>query len=137
MDLRGVIFYMKKAKLTINTQVDNASETSASYEAEIELIENNVLLRYEEQGAKVTLALNNGEVCIDRVGDYTFSLRLSEGKELPASLGIMGSSGDIKTQTHSIHYSITEKSFLLSIKYALIFAGDEKQEMKLRLIVRF
>ena len=136
MDLRGVIFYMKKAKLTINTQVDNASETSVSYEAEIELVKNNVLLRYEEQDAKVTLSLENGEVRIDRVGDYTFSLRLSEGKELPASLGIMGSVGDIKTKTHSIQYSITEKSFLLSIKYALIFTGREMQEMKLRLLVR-
>ena len=127
---------MKKAKLTINTQVDNASETTASYEAEIELSENSALLRYEEQGAKVTLALKNGEIFIDRAGDYTFSLRLAEGKQLPASLGIMGSVGDIKTKTHSIQYSITEKSFLLSIKYALIFTGREMQEMKLRLLVR-
>ena len=127
---------MKKAKLTINTQVDNASETTASYEAEIELTANTALLRYEEQGAKVTLALENGEISIERVGDYTFSLHLAEGKELPATLGIMGSVGDIKTKTHSIQYSITEKSFLLSIKYALIFAGNEQQEMKLRLLVR-
>lgn len=127
---------MKKAKLTINTQVDNASETTASYEAEIELTENTALLRYEEQGAKVTLVLKNGEIFIDRAGDYTFSLHLAEGQELPASLGILGSVGDIKTKTNSIQYSITERSFLLSIKYALIFTGNEKQEMKLRLIVR-
>ena len=137
MDLYGVIFNMKKAKLTINTQVDNASATTASYEAEIELSENSALLRYEEQGAKVTLALKNGEILIDRAGDYTFSLRLAEGKQLPASLGIMGSVGDIQTKTHSIQYSITDNSFLLSIKYALVFAGNETQEMKLRLIARF
>lgn len=128
---------MKKAKLTINTQIDNASESSASYVAEISIEKDSAFLCYEEQGAKTMLTLKNGEVLINRSGDYTFSLRLSEGRELPATLGILGSVGDIKTKTHSIQYSMTEKSFLLSIKYALIFTGNETQEMKLRLIARF
>lgn len=127
---------MKKAKLTINTQVDNASETTASYEAKIKLAENSALLHYEEQGARVTLALENGEIRIQREGDYTFALHLVEDREMPANLGILGSVGEIKTKTHSIQYVITEKSLLLSIKYELIFVGGEKQEMKLRLIAR-
>ena len=127
---------MKMAKLTIITQIDDASETSTSYVAEIEVEKDGALLRYEEEGARTVLALKNGEIFIDRTGDYTFSLHLVEGKELPATLGIMGSVGDIKTKTHSIQYSMTEKSFLLSIKYALVFAGNETQEMKLRLIAR-
>ena len=127
---------MKKAKLTINTQVDNASETTAFYDAEIKLAQNYALLCYNEQDARVALKLENSEVLIERTGDYTFSLRLAEGMQLPASLGIMGNVGDIQTKTNSIEYSITKNSFLLSIKYAVIFTGDERQEMKLRLIAR-
>ena len=127
---------MKKAKLTINTQVDNENETTATYQAEVVFTYNTSSLNYEEQDAKVSLSLKNGEIFINREGDYTFSLHLVEGREIPASLGIMGSVGDIKTKTHSIQYSIKENCFLLSVKYALIFADNEKQEMKLRLIAR-
>ena len=119
---------MKKAKLTINTQIDDASETSTSYVAEIEVEKDGALLRYEEEGARTVLALKNGEIFIDRTGDYTFSLHLVEGKELPATLGIMGSVGDIKTKTHSIQYSMTEKSFLLSInKFSVITAWHSER----------
>lgn len=127
---------MEKAKLTINTQVDDQAETTASYKADMKLTANSAFLSYMDGEAKVTLSLQNGEVYILREGDYTLNLHLVEGQELPATLGILGNEGKIKTQTRSINYSITRDSLLLSIKYALLFSQDEKQEMKLRLIAR-
>ena len=127
---------MKKAKLTIHTQVDGQQETTATFDADMQLSLNSAVLSYVDGEAKVTLLLQNGEVSIRREGDYTLNLHLVEGKELPASLGILGNEGRIRTQTKSIQYSMTRESLLLSIKYAILFSEEERQEMKLRLIAR-
>lgn len=127
---------MKKAKLTINTQVDEQEDMTATFSADMQLSVNSALLSYVDGGAKVTLSLQNGAVNIRREGDYTLNLHLVEGEELPASLGILGNEGRIRTQTKAIHYSITRESLLLSIKYAILFSKEERQEMKIRLIAR-
>lgn len=128
---------MKKAKLTINTQVDEERERTASFEAEMELTENSAFLSYKDGESFVTLTLKGGEVFIRREGDYTLDLHLIEGQEMPATLGIMGNEGGIKTKTREINYSVTRSSVLLSIKYSLLFSREERQEMKLRLMARF
>lgn len=126
----------KSGKLTIVTQIDEEQETSSSFAAEMEISPSSVLLRYTESGSLVVLALKNDEITIDRTGDYNFHLRLKEGQNLPASLGVAGASGDLTAYTDFLRYSVKKNSFLLSMKYALLFANGEKQEMKIRLVAR-
>ncbi len=73
---------------------------------------------------------------IERSGDYGFFLELKENENTQAKLNIAGSVGDLTAYTEYLRYSIKEKLLLLSVKYSLIFAGGERQEMKIRLTAR-
>ena len=127
---------LKQGKITIITKIDDERENSAVFDGEIELSPVCATVVYRDNDSLVRLSLGLDGVAIERCGEYGFSLRLREGETLPANLSIEGSLGEIFACTEYIRYSIQEKSFLLSLKYSLIFAGGEKQEMKIRLTAR-
>jgi uncharacterized beta-barrel protein YwiB (DUF1934 family) len=127
---------VQKARVSIVTQINGEAEQSASFDAELELGITSARLRYVDGASLVNLSLADDEVTIERKGDYTFLLRLKEGERLSSFLGFGDALGEIFTQTHTINYSITKNSLLLSVKYALCFDGGEKQEMKIRLLAK-
>lgn len=126
----------KKGKLTIVTQVDDGAEQSVSYDAEIDLTAVSAVLRYQDEQSSACIKIDREEVFIERTGDYLFSLRLKEKEKLPASLGVGGNVGEIFTYTDSIKYAITKNSLLLTMQYSLLFSGEERQRMKIRLHAR-
>lgn len=129
----------KSGKLTIATQIDGGAEKVSSFDAELEIQPLNARIQYVDNGSLVSVQLQKDEVTIERTGEYTFLLRLKEGERLPASLGVLGNVGDLTAYTERLNYSIkTEKSesILLIIKYDLLFASGEKQEMKIRLFAK-
>ena len=125
---------MNKCFLTI-TSVADGKETAFTRTGEFESSLNSTLIRYKEDNAEVTLRLENGVVDIERQGDYTLRLHLKKGERTQGVLGIKGSQGVIQTDTGRIAYSVTETSFMLSLKYSLII-GEETQEMKFRLYAK-
>ena len=127
---------LKQGKITIVTKIDEEKETSSVFDGEIELSPISASVSYKDNDSVLRLSLGFEGVRIERCGEYGFNLHLKEGETLPAKLGISGSIGEIFTYTEYIRYLIQEKSFLLSLKYTLIFAGGEKQEMKIRLTAR-
>ena len=127
---------MKVGRLSIVTQVNDEAEKSATFEADMRLESDSAFLRYYDGNSLVGLLLKNEELTIERRGDYNLFLRLKANEELESSLGFGRSSGKIYTKTHSLDYSITKNSILISVKYALYFDGGEKQEMKIRLLAK-
>ena len=127
---------LKQGKITIITKIDDERENSAVFDGEIELAPVSATVVYRDTDSLVRLSLDLDGVTIERRGEYGFSLRLKEGEIMPAQLTIAGALGDISAYAEYIRYSLQEKSFLLSLKYSLIFAGGEKQEMKIRLTAR-
>ena len=83
----------------------------------------------------IHLSVENNSAQIEREGDYTLSLPLRENQLCKGRIGIMGSEGDVGVFAHKVSYSISSDSLLLSFHYDLIF-GEEKQEMKLRILSR-
>ncbi len=129
----------KRGKLTIATGVDGGVESLSTYDADMEITPFSAFLRYTDNGAFVRLRLENDEVSIEREGDYTLSLRLKEGERFSGKLGVSGSFGELETQTKMLNYSIKtvkNTSFLLALKYDLLFSNGEKQEMKIRLFAK-
>lgn len=122
--------------MTIATQVDDEKEQSVSYDADLELNGTSATARYFDGESLSCIKVGKDEVCIERTGDYLFRLRLKEKERVPATLGVGGNVGEIFTYTDFIKYSITKNSLLLSMQYVLLFSGDEKQRMKIRLHAR-
>lgn len=125
---------MQPCKVTIATSADN-EKTEITREGYCSIFEGGVKLRYEEAGTSVTLSLENGEVFIDRVGDYTLRLHLKKGEVTNGVLGINGAKGAVEVKTTRIAYAITKNSLLLSLHYLLII-GEEPQKMKLRIFAK-
>lgn len=125
---------MQDCRITIATTIDGKT-TEITRDGFCVLSLLSAKLCYEEDGASVTLGLENGVVTINRIGDYTLSLTLIEKEVCDGVLGINGAEGAIKVKTNKIAYSLTETSLLLSLGYTLIISG-EPQEMKLRIFAK-
>lgn len=119
---------MQKCFLTI-TSVADGKESSFARTGKFESSLNSTCICYQEENADVSLRLENGVVSIDRKGDYTLCLRLKKGEKTQGWLGINGTQGEIETETSRIAYSVTENSFMLSLRYTLLIGG-ERQDMK-------
>jgi hypothetical protein len=127
---------LKQGKITIITQVDEGVETSSVFSGEMGLLPTEARIVYRDGESSVRIQLNLDTLTIERSGDYGFFLELKEGELLPAKLNVAGSEGTLTAGTEYLRYSIKEKSLLLSVKYALVFVGGERQEMKIRLTAR-
>lgn len=125
---------MRKCNLTITTAVDGQEQEFTAM-GEMELSLRSALLRYREQNAITLLKLEGNCASVEREGDYTLSLQLTEQTLTGGSLGIGGGAGEIKTYTHKVGYSVGKDSLLAVLHYDLIIGG-EKQEMKLRILAR-
>ena len=125
---------MQACRIEIATTADD-QRTEFIKDGYCELSLQSATLRYDENGARVTLALENGVVTIRRTGDYSLSLVLKRNEVCAGTLGINGYEGSVQTKTTKLAYSLSEKSFLLSLHYALII-GAETQNMKLRIFVK-
>ena len=126
---------MQKCKFTIWTSADGQTSVLES-EGEMSLDREEVRLAYREDNAFVSLIVQGERAQISREGDYSLRLLLKRGEKLDGLLGIGDGQGKIQTVAHKINYSITKDSLLLLLEYDLLF-GEEKQEMKLRLLSRF
>lgn len=126
---------MKRCRLTITTVADGQT-TDFSCEGLLDLSLCSAKLYYEQDGAKVSLALDGEIALIDRVGDYGLRLYLKRGEKTDGSLILGGNEGGIQTFTHKVAYSVAKDSLLLSLHYDLLF-GTDKQEMKLRILARY
>ncbi len=123
---------MKKCRLSITTSV-NGEESSIIRQGTMELMPLSAKLFYQEDNARICVFVKDNSVRIQREGDYTLSLLLQESIKNQGSIGILGSEGGIEVFAHKVNYAIGRDSLMLSLHYDLLF-GQEKQEMKLRLL---
>lgn len=126
---------MKKCRLTITTIADG-QENTITRDGEMDLLSQNIRLFYREENAAVYLQLQGETARVERQGDYSLRLYLVRGEKTKGEIGIGGSSGEIETFAHTVQYSVSETSLLLSLKYDLIISG-ETQNMQLRLLGRY
>ena len=126
---------MEDCRLTITTMV-NGEESNIIRRGTMQLLPLSAKLSYQDEDAIVHLQLDKNCAYIERKGDYTLSLHLVPEEQNIGHIGIMGSDGEIVVYTHKVAYSIGQDSLLLSLHYDLLF-GEEKQEMKLRLLARY
>ena len=92
-------------------------------------------LSYQEEGAEVQILLSEGQAELFRKGDYTLKLSLVQGKKTLGSLGIGNNEGEVGIYTHEVFYATTQGMTLVKLQYDLFF-GKEKQEMKLRIMIK-
>lgn len=126
---------MKACIVKISTVIDGV-ERSVQKSGEMSLDTLSATLVYNEDGATVTLTLENDVLDVLRVGDYSLQLRIEEGKEHFGKLGIGGSIGEIAIRTKKLTYSLTRNSWLLLAKYTLL-TGGEPQETSIRIQAKF
>jgi uncharacterized beta-barrel protein YwiB (DUF1934 family) len=126
---------MKACVVKISTVIDGV-ERSVQKSGEMSLDTLSATLVYNEDGATVTLTLENDVLNVLRVGDYSLQLRIEEGKEHFGKLGIGGSMGEIAIRTKKLTYSLTRNSWLLLAKYTLL-TGGEPQETSIRIQAKF
>lgn len=126
----------RKGKITITTQIDDTAENFANFNGEMDFSLLGAKVLYQDGEASVRIQINAQTLVIERSGDYGFFLELREGENIPAKLNVAGAEGDLTAYTEYLRYAIKEKSLLLSVKYALVFVGGERQKMKIRLTAR-
>lgn len=117
---------MRKCRLRIATTTDG-EERIFTQRAEMELKPLSAIIRYTQDGGRVELKIENGEVTTERVGDYRLKLRFLEGERTLGMLGISESDGALEVVTHKLSYKLNENSLLLSIKYALLLDVGEQE----------
>lgn len=123
---------MQPCTLTIVTTTDGEAHT-VNRTAEIELMPLSAFLRYHDEGAIVEIDLQNGKAKLNRTGDYTIFLPLTEGEKTLGRLGLgEDSGGNLPVTADKIAYSITKTALIASLKYRLHF-GEETQTVSLRL----
>lgn len=126
---------MKKCRITVASSADGR-ENEIVRDGEMEISGLCGKICYQDGQASVEIKIEKDQTVITRSGDYDMRLTLCKGEICAGMLGIMGSQGQVFTQTHKLSYSITERSLLLSAHYDLLF-GEERQAMKIRLHARF
>lgn len=121
---------MQTCKFTIVTAVDGEENTLIK-QGDIDISEDAVVLRYDEENARVCITLQKGKAHVVRQGDYSLSLPLEQGKNTEGVLSLGGSDGKIALQTYTVKYIRMGSVFKLSLRYDLIFSEEERQKMQL------
>ncbi len=125
---------MQACRVTIATTVDGKT-TEIVRDGKMLLDYACAKIYYEEENANVAVSFENGQVFIEREGDYTMRLMMKKGETCDGVLGIGGSEGYVQTKTERIAYSLKEDSFMLSMHYDLLI-GNETQKMRIRLFAK-
>lgn len=123
---------MQKCRFTIISAVDGEKNTAIK-QGSIDIFEGTVILRYEEEAAKVCITLQMGKAHVVRQGDYSLSLPLDQGKKTEGHLGLGAADGKIAIQTHTVKYVKEGIVFKLSLRYDLMFSAEERQKMQLNI----
>ena len=126
---------MQNCRITVASSADG-QENEIVRSGELAINGTAATLCYQDGQASVKIEVESGEMRVIRRGDYEMSLTLRKGEICAGTLGIMGSNGQVFTQTHAVSYSVSERSLLLSARYDLLF-DIERQAMKIRLHARF
>ncbi len=123
---------MQVCNFIITSSIDG-EENTVTRKGTIDICnDTDVLLRYDEENAKVCITLQKGLAVVDREGDYSLHLLLEQGKTTDGRIGLNASAGNVPVQTHRVKYSWERNVFKLSLGYALLF-GEEKQKMQLNI----
>ncbi len=122
---------MAICKLTIESSVDGQA-TKSVYMGRLEEVEGQIRLFYREENAEICITLEKGEASVRRVGDYSLSLSLVEGKKRAGSLSLGGAEGSVEVYTRTVEYAYADGGLSLALAYDLLF-GVEKQKMQLRI----
>ncbi len=125
---------MRICKLTMVSSVDGReNKTIRMGKCGVEGEE--IRFTYREEGAQVALCVREGYALVERVGDYSMTLPLSDGEWTKGSLSIGGSEGEIPVYTEQITRKVEEDIFI-ELRYGLSF-GEERQEMCLKIRAQF
>ncbi|MBQ7879613.1 MAG: DUF1934 family protein [Clostridia bacterium] len=111
---------MHKCRITVASSADG-QENGLVLSGELQLFGTTATLCYQDGDASVEIAVEKEQTVITRRGDYEMCLTLRKGEICTGTLGIMGSEGQVFTQTHALSYSVSERSLLLSAHYDLLF----------------
>lgn len=125
---------MQKCRFTMTTHADG-KETSVSGEGELSLSSTTARLEYQETDTQTCVYAEGQTATLLRRGAYSISIPLRNAARTNGQIGIDALGGNVEVYTHTLHYRITEDSFLLLAKYDLIF-GREIQKMQLRVYAK-
>ena len=119
---------MQKCTLTLVTMADGR-ETRETHQAEVEVEQASVCVRYLDGVSSVFLSLSKGEATIERVGDYAMRLPLKSGTKTQGSLSVAGATGELHAFTKAVDFAVKTTGILFRLDYQLLFE-EEKQEMR-------
>ena len=125
---------MQTCRVTIASSADGQENESVK-KGSLAVNGTGATVCYQDGEAQVQIVVDREQTVITRRGDYEMRLVLRKGEICAGTIGIMGSSGQVYTQTHALAYSVSERSLLLSAQYDLLF-DKERQAMKIRLHAR-
>ena len=124
----------KERVLKIKTSTDS-TETEIVRVGKVEETANGLILRYHEETAEVEIRIYKERADLFRQGDYNLKLPLEQGKKTIGLLGLGGNEGEIEIFTREIFVGNAQGLMLVKLDYDLYF-GQEKQEMKLRILIK-
>ncbi len=122
---------MAICKLVMESSVDGKASKIVRM-GRLEKENKGLRLFYREENAEVTLFLQENNVRICRVGDYSLDLPLRQGEMSQGKLGLGGSEGKVEVQTYLATYTFHDGELNLSLHYDLLF-GEEAQKMRLHI----
>lgn len=120
--------------LRIKTSVD-LTETEIVRSGKLVQNVNGMSVSYREENAEVKIILSPQKAEVVRNGDYGLKLCLEEKKNTSGILEIGGNEGKVDVYTHEVFFGTSQGLTLIRLHYDLYF-GKEKQEMKLRILIR-
>ena len=121
---------IKKCEVNLKSIVDGV-ENFFCVEGRLENHAGKIKVCYREEPAIIHIVFTaQGEAFIDRDGDYTLKLPLTQNQTTQGEIGINGNVGDLGIYTHCVEYSLTENSLEARLGYDLLL-GEEAQKMEL------
>lgn len=120
---------IKKCDLTLKSIVDGA-ENSFFAEGRLEDFGEKIKVCYREDPAVIHVTFHDGKVWVDRDGDYSLRLELSQGEVTKGEIGINGNFGELEIRTHLIENAYFGDGLNARLKYDILL-GEGVQEMEL------
>lgn len=122
---------MQNCLVRICTSADG-TESNVTRVGELTACGEEVALTYREENAIVRMHWTGEGVRLERDGDYRLRLRLKQGKAEVGEIGIGGATGEIRTFTDKIFYSLADGELRAILHYDLLLSG-ERQKMRLKI----